>query len=276
MSVKQQFKNVSQLKPSEINANYSALPKNINSYIDESVMAKQPEIDLWDFMETRPDQLYEEWAYEVGSDTTTKYEAKAFTNLNLNEDDFFQFMKENKHTCQKKYYERRPYHNGRSELTENFPMKCGYNARNTVEYNWGLYGNSNEQIKELLGSRKVWEDKIGIDYDTALIRLLAYMPGMILPWHVDNLGNWCRNYKHLNPNIDTRMCDLGPIKRYLVMITDWHWGHVIQFENSYFPNYKSGDVFDLPIPRPHCSANMGMRIKLTCSISGAQTKDYTK
>jgi hypothetical protein len=48
------------------------------------------------------------------------------------------------------------------------------------------------------------------------------------------------------------------------------------FENSYFPNYKSGDVFDLPIPRPHCSANMGMRIKLTCSISGAQTKDYTK
>ena len=36
MSVKQQlkFKNVSQLKPSEINANYSALPKNINSYIE--------------------------------------------------------------------------------------------------------------------------------------------------------------------------------------------------------------------------------------------------
>ena len=68
------------------------------------------------------------------------------------------------------------------------------------------------------------------------------MPGMILPWHVDNLGNWCRNNKHLNPDIDTQMCDLGPIKRYLVAITDWHWGHVIQFQNSYFPNYKSGEV----------------------------------
>ena len=33
-----------------------------------------------------------------------------------------------------------------------------------------------------------------------------------------------------------------------------------------------GDVFDLPIPQPHCSANMGMRIKLTCSISGAKIK----
>ena len=95
-------------------------------------------------------------------------------------------------------------------------MKCGYNARNTVEYNWGLYGDSNKQIKDLLGDRKVWDEQIGIDYDTALIRLLAYMPGMILPWHVDNLGNWCRNNKHLNPDIDTQMCDLGPIKRYLV------------------------------------------------------------
>ena len=70
MSVKQtiKFKEQKRLKPSEINANYGNLPKNINSYIDESVMAKQPEIDLWDFMNTRPDKLYEEWAYEVGSD----------------------------------------------------------------------------------------------------------------------------------------------------------------------------------------------------------------
>ena len=32
-------------------------------------------------------------------------------------------------------------------------MKCGYNARNTIEYNWGLYGDSNEQVKELIGDR---------------------------------------------------------------------------------------------------------------------------
>jgi len=260
------------LKPSEINANYGDLPEDINSYIKDSVMAKQPEIDLWDFMDRRPDKLYEEWAYEVGSDLTTKHEAKPITRLDINQDDFFKFMQDNRATCQKKYYEARPYHNGRSELTENFPMKVGYNARNTVEYNWGLYGDSNKQIKDLLGDRKVWDEQIGIDYDTALIRLLAYMPGMILPWHVDNLGNWCRNNKHLNPDIDTQMCDLGPIKRYLVAITDWHWGHVIQFQNSYFPNYKSGEVFDLPIPQPHCSANMGMRLKVTCSISGAKIK----
>jgi hypothetical protein len=260
------------LKPSEVNANYSALPKDINSYIDDSVMAKQPEIDLWEFMKTRPDKLYEEWAYEVGSDLTTEYKAVPLTKLDIDENNFFKFMQENKDTCQKKYYERRPYHNGRSELTENFPMKCGYNEKNTVEYNWGLYGDSNQKVKDLLGTRKVWEEQIGIDYDTALIRLLCYMPGMILPWHHDNLGNWCRNNKHLNPNIDTQMCDLGPIKRYLVMINDWHWGHIIQMNNSYFPKWKSGEMYDLPMPQPHCSANIGMRIKLTCSISGAKIK----
>ena len=261
------------LKPSEVMSNYKDIPSDINVYTRESEMKQYPEVELWDFIEQRPDKAYEKWAYDIGSDLTTEYEAKPLSRLDINEQDFIDFMMDNKDTCQKKFYEKRPYHNGVSELTMNLPMKCGYNHRNTIEYNWGLYGDSNERVKELLGSRKVWEEKIGIDYDTALIRLLAYLPGQILPWHHDNLGNWCRNNKNLNPDIDKQMCDLGPIKRYLVMITDWHWGHVLQFQNSYFPRWKSGEVYDLPIPQPHCSANMGMRLKLTCSISGALTHE---
>ena len=254
-------------------SNYNPIPEDPKYYVKNSLMAKQPEVTLWDFINDRPDKAYEQWAYDIGSDLTTEYEAKPLSKLNLNQQDFIDFIQNNEHTCQKKYYECRPYHNGVSELTQNLPMKCGYNERNTIEYNWGLYGDSNEKVKALLGTRKVWEDKIGIDYDTALIRLMAYLPGQILPWHHDNLGNWCRNYKDLNPDIDNQICDLGPIRRYLVMITDWHWGHVIQFQNSYFPKYKSGDVFNLPIPLPHCSANIGIRLKLTCSISGALTSE---
>jgi|TARA_B100000073_G_scaffold348413_1_gene367079 hypothetical protein len=262
------------LTPSQTNADYSEIPQDIEYYIKESVMAKQPELTLWEFMDTRPDIDYERWAVKIGSTLTETFEAKAFACLDIDEEDFFDFMRNNKETCQKKYYERRPYHgSGDSELTSNYPMKCGYNARNTIEYNWGLYGDSNEQVKELIGTRDVWENVIGIDYDTALIRLMAYLPGQTLPWHHDNLGNWCRNNKHLNPDVDAQMCDLGPIKRHLVMITDWHWGHVLQIENSYFPNWKSGEVYNLPIPRPHCSTNMGMRLKLTCSISGAQINE---
>ena len=137
------------LTPSQTNADYSEIPEDIEYYIKESVMAKQPELTLWEFLETRPDRAYEEWAMKIGSTLTETYEAKPYARLNINEQDFIDFMFNNKHTCQKKYYERRPYHgSGDSELTSNYPMKCGYNARNTIEYNWGLYGDSNEQVKD--------------------------------------------------------------------------------------------------------------------------------
>ena len=141
------------LNPSEVNANYSALREDINSYIDDSVMAKQPEIDLWEFMKTRPDKLYEEWAYEIGSDLTTEYKAVPLTKLDINDDDFFKFMKENKDTCQKKYYERRPYHNGRSELTENFPMKCWGQFSLMILYIYALRCNC---LRKCRGSHSIF------------------------------------------------------------------------------------------------------------------------
>jgi hypothetical protein len=260
------------LSPTQVASNYGPVPSDPNIYMDQSRMKDYPEVTLWNFLEERPDIPYEKWAMDIGSDLTTEHDAKVLTNLDINQQDWLDFMINNKETCQKKAYERRPYHNGVSDLTMDLPMKAGYNHRNTVEYNWGLYGDSNKKIKDMLGSRKVWEDTIGIDYDTALCRLLAYLPGNTLPWHDDNLGNWCRDNANLNPNMDTGMCDLGPIKRYLVMITDWHWGHVLQFQNSFFPKWKSGEVYDLPMYQPHCSTNMGIRLKLTCSISGAKIK----
>jgi hypothetical protein len=262
------------LKPSQTNANYGDLPEDINSYITESVMAKQPEVTLWDFIENKLDEPYVQWAEDIGSTLTETWEAKPFARLNLDTQQWIDWMMANQHTCQKKYYEKRPYHgSGASELTLNLPMKIGYNARNTIEYNWGLYGDSNQQIKDMMGDQDVWDNVIGIDKETALVRLLAYMPGQTLPWHHDNLGNWCRNNKHLNPDVDKQMCDLGPIRRHLLAVTDWHWGHVLQVENSYFPNWKAGELYNLPIPRPHCSTNMGMKLKVTCSISGAQIND---
>ena len=62
-------------------------------------------------------------------------------------------------------------------------MKVGYNWANCCEYNWGLYGDSSHQIKEILGQK--FFDEIGMDMETCLPRLLAYLPGQTLPWHFD-------------------------------------------------------------------------------------------
>jgi len=78
------------LTPSQTNANYSEIPEDIEYYIKESVMAKQPELNLWDFMETRPDLDYERWATKIGSTLTETYEAKPFGRLSINEQDFWE------------------------------------------------------------------------------------------------------------------------------------------------------------------------------------------
>ena len=72
-----------------------------------------------------------------------------------------------------------------------------------------------KKLKELLGGRKIIEG-LGFHYNTASVRLLCYLPGNVLPWHFDNMGNWFKQNKNVNPNINTMTCDLGNIKRYFI------------------------------------------------------------
>ena len=64
------------LKPSQVMSNYKDIPADPNIYVDTSLMAKQPEVTLWDFMDDRPDKENEKWAKDIGSDLTPGNEAK--------------------------------------------------------------------------------------------------------------------------------------------------------------------------------------------------------
>ena len=97
----------------------------------------------------------------------------------------------------------RPYHKANAIDLMNFPASVGYNHRNTTEYNWGLYGNSQEELKELLIGGKQAFDQMNTHYESAIVRLLVYMPGQNLPWHQDTLNGWCREMSHLNPDYET-------------------------------------------------------------------------
>tara|TARA_Y100000114_G_scaffold139474_1_gene143501 strand:- start:5232 stop:6035 length:804 start_codon:yes stop_codon:yes gene_type:complete len=252
-------------------APYADVPEDPTYYMETSRMARYPEVTLWDFIEQRPDKDWVKFSEDTGANLTDEHNAEDFFIGNFdavsqNHDTFIDFMKNNKDTCQKKFYERRPYHAGVNEFTLDLPMKVGYNWANCCEYNWGLYGDSSHQIKEILGQK--FFDEIGMDMETCLPRLLAYLPGQTLPWHFDYLGGWCRENQHLNPNPDTRRCDKGEVVRYLCFITDWHWGHMLQMANSYYPRWKSGDVYEIPQKVYHLSTNAGMTLKLSLSLSG--------
>jgi hypothetical protein len=52
----------------------------------------------------------------------------------------------------------------------------------------------------------------------------------------------------------------------------WHWGHMLQMANSFYPRWKSGDLYEIPMMTYHLSTNAGMSLKLTMSLSGAMIK----
>ena len=250
---------------------YKDLPSNPKELIANSKMVHSPEVTLEDFLNAKPDREYEQYALSTGANLKSEYKAKPLSRLKLDQKQFEIFMQENMEHCEKKYYEK-TYQAGVNELTMNLPMKCGYNHRNTCEYNWGEYGDTQQKLKTLLGGREAIEEQLGFDYETASVRLLAYLPGQVLPWHFDNMGNWFKKNQQLNPNIDEMTCDLGDIKRYFVAVSDWHWGHMLQIANSYFPKWKSGEVYDIPKVVYHLSANVGIKLKITASITGAVTQ----
>ena len=73
------------LKPSEVMSNYKNIPADINIYTRESEMKDYPEVTLWDFRDQSPDKDYDQWAYDIGSDLTTEYDAKPLSKIDINE-----------------------------------------------------------------------------------------------------------------------------------------------------------------------------------------------
>ena len=60
----------------------------------------------------------------------------------------------------------------------------GYDESNATEHNWGYHKESqNIELKKLFGIDNI--KKLGIDPDTALLRLLKYEPGNCIPLHKD-------------------------------------------------------------------------------------------
>ena len=59
------------------------------------------------------------------------------------------------------------------------------------------------------------------------------------------------------------------------MISEWHWGHMLQMENSFFPRWKSGEVYEIPKNVYHLSANAGLKLKITLNVSELSYHDQT-
>ncbi|GAB4018598.1 MAG: hypothetical protein Fur0010_19870 [Bdellovibrio sp.] len=98
------------------------------------------------------------------------------------------------------------------------------------------------------------------------IRIHRQMPGMVAPIHADA---YCSH-----PDID---CDpskhVGEMRRFIIQLTDWDWGHFWNFGNTPWVQWKAGDVVYFESRDVvHCTANAGKEPRVTMIVTGWMTE----
>lgn len=63
------------------------------------------------------------------------------------------------------------------------------------------------------------------------------------------------------------------VRRYLIFMEDWIWGHYFLVGNSVVHQWRAGDVITWPHRMRHVSANVGLTPKLTLQVTGVYRED---
>ena len=110
-------------------------------------------------------------------------------------------------------------------------------------------------------------DALGIDVHQSRIHIQKL--GQVTPIHIDQQMRYAR------PGWRKIWLDGGGdkdplrLRRFLIHLQDWDYGHVWQFGNYYHQGYKSGTVVTYDWCNvPHGTANFGFTPRLTFQITG--------
>lgn len=93
--------------------------------------------------------------------------------------------------------------------------------------------------------------------------------GQVTPAHIDQQmryarKGWRKRYVEIG-------ADKNPliIRRWLIMLQDWDYGHVWQFGNQYYHQYKAGEAVTYDWTNmPHGTANFGYTPRVTYQLTG--------
>lgn len=108
-----------------------------------------------------------------------------------------------------------------------------------------------------------------LECDVHQSRLHIQRLGQVTPAHIDQQMRYAR------PGWRKTWLDAGadknPLKlrRFLVMLQDWDYGHVWQFGNHYYQGYKAGEAVTYDwCNMPHGTANFGYQPRVTFQFTG--------
>lgn len=134
--------------------------------------------------------------------------------------------------------------------------EVGYTRENTTFYQ-AEYFNEQSKLTDFVTHLKL---------QNAYFIVNKMPPGSILPWHFDTYQRL--RGKPLNIEEMEALRESDNIKRYLIFLEDWHWGHFLQIGNSVISNWRAGDVYTWSPFIYHLAVNAGITDRYTLTITG--------
>ena len=126
-----------------------------------------------------------------------------------------------------------------------------------------LIANINNELVNMLGADNI--ERMGIEQEGVLIRLIVNFPGHGVAWHHDAANSYFNMYPDYTGTLDD-------LTRLWFSVVPWYNGHVFQIGSSMLHNWNAGDVWHIPWGVPHGSINFGYHVKYTVSLTGRKLR----
>jgi hypothetical protein len=196
--------------------------------------------------------------------TMPVHDIKPIAQLDINTDEWIKFTVDNFDDVQQKYEIPKEHYGEMANKWAKVNNELGRNEHNTWELNYGMNGDSNERLIELLGEKNL--RKLNVIRETVLMRLIVKFPGHGLAWHQDEAGSY---KKKMGIDFDENfMTEKGTLKRLWFSLQDWEDGHVMQISKTVLSDVKKGAVYQIPWGAGHASSNFGYTPQMTVSFTG--------
>lgn len=108
----------------------------------------------------------------------------------------------------------------------------------------------------------------------AFARYHVQFPGEVTVFHTDIFSPAHEFLPSLDTTDKTVVGRDNGIRRVLISLEDWNWGHVMMFGTSVWKQWKAGTLIYWHYGVPHCAANMGFEPRISVSITGQVTQQF--
>ena len=130
---------------------------------------------------------------------------------------------------------------------------------------WGYHNGNTENTQYTEIEDDLPEEFIKIrdlmNMDYSFVAIMKQDPGHFNPLHFDT-------YHTVVDRANLSEDDRFKVKRYLMFLEDWDWGHFVQVGNNVLTNWKAGQIYTWNYGMYHLTANAGKSTKWTCQITG--------